>query len=425
MANQLENIGLAMQGFGAGIQGNLPQFQQAQNQKQQMEFQQEATERELQLAEEKQRQEMLKQREQAMFQDAQASLNLAEQGDYDSVAQLGMNRLQSLQNFPDADPSGTQTVTKLALAARNGNEEAQQLLKEELESTVEIGRSRGILERPERDTKVVGGDLVDAGSGEVVYSGDEESDRDFVQRVTPEGETQSLQWDGKNFYDLRGNKVNVSPDDRIVEGSSLTGSSEDLGLPSSEASGLRDAEVAARNMINTTGDALKMLQETPDINTFAGRAASVVNNLQQEGKAVARSLGVEFDEDMLDPSKHKSTFDDLGIQNQRMRSMITSLAFQSAAASGQSGRSVSDRDVRRFIEEIGASAADPRAFAQTLNDVASRTARNFKTNYEVRTNEAFEDDLGLSNLPTYQEEGEDQDPEIQSLVNKYLNDGNN
>lgn len=284
MANQLENIGLAMQGFGAGIQGNLPQFQQAQNQKQQMEFQQEATERELQLAEEKQRQEMLKQREQAMFQDAQAGLNLAEKGDYDSVLSLATNRLQSLQQFPDADPSGTQTVTKLALAARNGNEEAQQLLKEELESAVEIGRSRGYLERPERDTKVVGDALVDTSTGEEVYrssqggqvstlSTDEKAQMGFPENsVVQRKEDGSLNivFDPSSDVDQRQRKIN-----NLVE----------QGIPENRAANIVDGTESIEINPNT-GKVVSINEATGDVQELPISGGEAEVPKPKEGKTL-------------------------------------------------------------------------------------------------------------------------------------------
>lgn len=194
-----------------------------------------------------------------------------------------------------------------------------------------------------------------------------------------------------------------------------------------EARNLRQAEVSTRQFINTTRDALNLLQEQPDVNTFMGRAAGIVNDLQQEAGGFARGLGLEFDSEVLDPSAHKETFDQLGIDNARMRSLITSLAFQSAAASGQTGRSVSDRDVQRFIQEIGASSADPRAFSQVLRDVASRTARNFQTNFEVRTGQQLEGDFGVDDLPSVSGQQEAQgefSADEEALINKYLGDGN-
>ena len=80
--------------------------------------------------------------------------------------------------------------------------------------------------------------------------------------------------------------------------------------------------------------------------------------------------------------------------------MITSLAFQAAAAAGSRGQSVSNRDIERFIGQVGGSAANPEAFAAVLRDEAERTARNFRNNFFVRTQKEFKGDLGLEGLVT-------------------------
>jgi len=409
---QLDNIGLSLQGFGAGLSGQLPQFLQAQNQKQGLQMQQKQQDMQMQMMS----QEMMEKRQKAMFTDANAALQLAESGNIDGVVQLGVQRLQMLkqiaQQDPSVDPSDTQRITQLALAARNGEEEALDLLKDELRSTVQTGQALGFLEAPQEEilsaseVSPEGQVFVRGPAGTITareVAGFKKEAKDpkieYMQRVGPNGEIQTIMADSSGkFSDLEGNPIKLGANERLIEGTTLTGGIDDLGLSNAEAKGMRDNEVAARSFVATTGDALALLNEEPNINTFAARSASVVNNLQQEAKAIANTLGMEFDEEMLDPSNYSSTFDSLGIQNQRMRSLVTSLAFQAAAASGQTGRGVSNADINRFISEVGASASDPRAFAQTLMDVANRTERRFKIDYETRTGKPFEGDLGVSSL---------------------------
>ena len=174
-----------------------------------------------------------------------------------------------------------------------------------------------------------------------------------------------------------------------------------LGLGKDEVKALRDAEIAALNFMGTAKDALNLLSESPDINTWLARGASMVNDLQREAIAIANQFDIQFDDGALDPSSHDAAFDRLGIDNARMRGIITSLAFQAAAASGQTGRSVSNRDIERFIGEIGASSSDPRAFAATLVDVTNRVERGFLNNYEVRLKEKYNGNLGKPEMPEF------------------------
>ena len=229
---------------------------------------------------------------------------------------------------------------------------------------------------------------------EKIYGEPQAKKRDIVQVFPKQGEsyTAFVTPDG-TFSDMRGNPLELDDSDRVVEGSTLSGSEKDLGLSKTEIKELRGFEIATMDFLDTTEEALTLLEETPDINTFTARAAATVNNLQQEALAVGRALGVDIDEALIMPEQYEGTFDDLGIENQRMRSMITSLAFQAAAASGQTGREVSDKDVTRFIQEIGASAADPRAFSKTLKDVANRSIKKVQNQYRVKLNEEYEGSL--------------------------------
>lgn len=151
LGSQLQNIGTALAGFSAGLQGNLPQFQAAQNQKIQQEQQ-------MQMLQQEQMRVMAAERQKTMFSDAAAALQLTKMGNLDGVVQLGLNRLQGLQQLsqqdPNIDPSDTQRVTQLAIAARNGDEEALELLTAELESAVQVGQAIGVLEAPKAATEL-------------------------------------------------------------------------------------------------------------------------------------------------------------------------------------------------------------------------------------------------------------------------------
>lgn len=208
-------------------------------------------------------------------------------------------------------------------------------------------------------------------------------------------------------------------------GTSITGTAAEVQPPSVRKD-LNEMEANTRDFIATTSDALRMLEETPDINTFTARGASIINDIQQEAGAFARARGIKFDSSNLDPSKHKETFDQLGVESPRLRSMVISLAFQRALSNNPDGR-ISDPDFRYALKEIGGNASDPRAFSATLRDVANRSARTFRMNYETRMDETYQGDLGLGALepqqqpgPTRQNAGEiEVDKETQRLLEKY------
>jgi hypothetical protein len=86
-----------------------------------------------------------------------------------ALLQLGMHRLEMLESIQGADPSDTQRITKIAVAARNGSKEAQELLVNELKGVTDAGYESGMLTRPQRRTKVVGNSLIDEDTGGVIY----------------------------------------------------------------------------------------------------------------------------------------------------------------------------------------------------------------------------------------------------------------
>ena len=382
------NFGDILGGLGAAYGGRAQEYAQGIRQREQGLTEQKRVE--------------LEARQRAMYEDANTALQflanpeLTYEQRADNIIQLAEDRLDALSNYPDADPSDTLQVLELARQVRDGTDpNAVRSLSQILVPAASIYRQRFAPQQaaPEeytlgpndiryRGTQVIGRGAAPAATPKKL---------DFLQRVMPDGNVQTIKVDEQgNFYNLQNAPITIGPDERLVEGSSLTGSGEDIGITNVEATRMRDAEVATRAFVETATDAMNLLIEQPDINTFVGSAAALVNNLETEAKAIANSLGVSFDNNLINPSSYSSQFDRLGIRQPRMRSMITSLAFQAAAAQGQSGRDISNADIARFINEIGANSSDPRAFAQTLNDVTNRTTRRFGIEYETRMRKPYE-----------------------------------
>jgi hypothetical protein len=137
-------------GLGAGLAGNLPQYQVAQQQmaeSQQLMQQREQAQRALQQQAEAERQ---KAHQMMMAQTAKAALQLAEQGDFKSLVSMGMDQLRMAQanGMPLED---LQRLQLLARAASNGSEEAADNLKAELSTEVKIAKSLGLIKDPEQE----------------------------------------------------------------------------------------------------------------------------------------------------------------------------------------------------------------------------------------------------------------------------------
>ena len=139
--SRVQQIGQALGGFGAGIQGNLPQFQTAQNQRRQLEAQETERQRVAQIA----RQEQI-----GKFTAgaARQALELIEAGDFDQALMLGESVITQFSQL-GLDPSGAQRISALVRAAGNGSDEAKKLAISELETQVRLGESFGFIDPPE------------------------------------------------------------------------------------------------------------------------------------------------------------------------------------------------------------------------------------------------------------------------------------
>lgn len=161
---------------------------------------------------------------------------------------------------------------------------------------------------------------------------------------------------------------------------------------------LANSEIATRTAIKQTQRLRDLLADDPDALTATGRAISISRAIANEAEAVARTFGVEIPEGLNDAARYVSTFEELGVDNARARGMLTNLAYAAAAASGQEGRSVSDRDVKRFLQRIGGGYIDPQARVAVLDDFAEEIADAFKIRRSVTLGpdaEPYRGDLGL------------------------------
>lgn len=154
------NTGDLLMGLGAAVGGTGPQFIQGLEQ------------RDRQLTEQKRAE--LQARQQAMYQDAATGLQLLSVGDLDGLIELGEDRLQLLQTYPDADPSDTQRIIQLARFAKQGDPVAERNLAMELTTATSRGISMGLVKMPEaQKPMIVGADetVFDPVTNTALYTG--------------------------------------------------------------------------------------------------------------------------------------------------------------------------------------------------------------------------------------------------------------
>lgn len=165
------------------------------------------------------------------------------------------------------------------------------------------------------------------------------------------------------------------------------------GVTSGEAEKLRESEIATTNTLESAIDLIELIKEGgPEALSSPGMFASTVLSLRSQTTGFAKQFGVITDkfesgaDTTTADSKAEGIFVKLGVSatiNAQIKSVIVNLAFAAAAASGQTGRSVSDRDYERFVKELAAGAADPGIFISVIEKFSERINRNFQTRYRV------------------------------------------
>ena len=148
---------------------------------------------------------------------------------------------------------------------------------------------------------------------------------------------------------------------------------------------LATSEINTRNAINAINSSLQFFSENPDANTIVSSIAAFTNEVKAEFRAAFRALGKGTIEDpgVLDIATYDSDWERLGIDNKVMQSKFLDLAYVIAAARGQTGRALSDKDISRFIEIIGSDSANFPTVAAVLTDVKKRLAEEYAIKHNV------------------------------------------
>ena len=143
-----------------------------------------------------------------------------------------------------------------------------------------------------------------------------------------------------------------------------------IAIPEPNSPEMRELKAGksfAQQAIRTSDIIQDLVRVKPEALGFSGAVASSVNSLVAQTQNFARIAGIPVNAS-LNPKDYQDTFKDIGITNARLQSQIIGLAFAAAAASGQTGRGISDRDIELFLRKIGGSTQDPVALMAVLED---------------------------------------------------------
>lgn len=109
---------------------------------------------------------------------------------------------------------------------------------------------------------------------------------------------------------------------------------------------------------------------------IVGSAARVFNDLATQAGAVLRAAGVEAPEGLRNVQNYQETFRSLGVQNAQLQSGLLDLAY-ATAQSREPGR-LTENDINRALQTIGANLQDPLAMRQVLRSAVQRATTDYR-----------------------------------------------
>lgn len=185
-----------------------------------------------------------------------------------------------------------------------------------------------------------------------------------------------------------------------VPADALVGSISDT----SESFGTSELSKARENILGRRAGLTSMIDQVAAIDEqlaganadqavgVIGSGARIFNDLATQASAAFRAAGVAAPEELRDVQRYQDTFRALGIQNAELQSGLLDLAY--ATATAREPGKLTDADVQRAMQTIGANLQDPKAMRQVLRGAVKRARMDYDA--QERTYfDAFGDNLNL------------------------------
>lgn len=132
---------------------------------------------------------------------------------------------------------------------------------------------------------------------------------------------------------------------------------------------LTETESAAITAIQLSRQLQNRVRKEPNILGAPGALAQFATSLKSQAEGLAKMFGVE-----ITAARNVAAYDDswrsLGIENAQIKSLILDLAFATAQAR-ETGK-LTNQDIERAIDTLGANIRDGHAFAEILNSYVGR-----------------------------------------------------
>lgn len=154
------------------------------------------------------------------------------------------------------------------------------------------------------------------------------------------------------------------------------GKGEDIGraLSAGEIAAFRKQQagfVNARNLRNRFAEDFSNSKNPDALVGLIGTGSRFIDTFLAQAKAAARTLGVDLgdEKELLDVGNYDfSKFQSNAAKSAAVQSRLISLAYAMAAAKGQTGQSISNRDIQNFLDIIGARSGSTQQMMSAIDE---------------------------------------------------------
>jgi len=155
---------------------------------------------------------------------------------------------------------------------------------------------------------------------------------------------------------------------------------------------LQDSEIATRNALGIIDRTIDFISENPAANTIIGSVASFTSETLNEVQAAlsAMGLGTLESPNVLDVNNpeyqeifNSPSFLQLGEASAVAKSKLLTIAYMVAAAEGQEGRALSDKDVAKFMKIAGVEYGKGKTMVAVLNSVKENLGAKYTNKHNV------------------------------------------
>lgn len=188
---------------------------------------------------------------------------------------------------------------------------------------------------------------------------------------------------GKKIYDLKVAQANGDEETAQLIQEDLKSNSAGILSDSKESATIEkimNTEIGLRNLVDNVGSGLELLNNKETLTGAVGDLGAFASNLKGNIAQLRQFDGV-YDEYLADVGRYDDTFDRIGINDAKLRSLVTDLAYSYIASKGDARPS--DADMKRAIQQFGGNIGNKNAMQKTMVDVVQRAAGSFQNTHKV------------------------------------------